>query len=595
MSILPATEIRPRPAREGLPPLFDLVKIHEDFPMVNRQVHGKPLIYLDNAATTQKPRAVIDAVARYYEHDNANVHRGVHVLSQLATQQYEEARAKVQRFLNAATTREIIFTRGTTEAINLVAQTFGRANVRAGDEVLVSHLEHHSNIVPWQMLCEEKDARLRVIPINDRGELLLDDYAKLLSPRTKLVAVSHVSNALGTVNPVRQMVELAHAQGVPVLLDGAQAVAHLRVDVRRLDCDFYVFSGHKIYGPTSIGVLYGKEALLGRMPPWQGGGDMIDQVTFARTTYAELPNKFEAGTPPIAGAVGLGVALDYLESVGLANAAAHEDALLRRATELVQAIPGVRLVGTAAQKIGVLSFVVDNPPMSALDIGTQLDLEGIAVRTGHHCCQPLMDFFKVPGTVRASLAMYNTLEDVERFAAALSKIVQAHAARSKPAVPAVSAGELVYPKAAAASPPLAAEKLVAAFDLFDTWQERYQYLLDLGKKLPPLPDPFKTDANRVRGCQSTVFLNARVKPGTADVVEFLADSDADLVRGLLVLLQRVFNGQKADAVVAFEVEKFFHQLGLDQHLTLGRRNGLAAMVQRVRAFAERLAATPVAV
>ncbi len=590
MSILPTVEAKTRAPREGLPPLFDLGKIVDDFPILQRRVHGRPLVYLDNAASTQKPRAVIEAVARYYEHDHANVHRGVHLLSQLATRQYEEARGKVQRFLNAPSPCEIIFTRGTTEGINLVAQTFGRANVKAGDEIIVSHLEHHSNIVPWQLLCEEKGARLRVIPVNDRGELPLDEYEKLLGPRTKLVAVSHVSNALGTVNPVRRMIELAHARGVPVLLDAAQAVAHLRVDVRKLDCDFYAFSGHKIYGPTGIGVLYGKERLLDAMPPWQGGGDMIDNVTFAKTTYAELPSKFEAGTPHVAGAVGLGVALDYLESVGLENAAAHEDALLRRATELLQEIPGVRILGTAAQKVSVLSFVVEDPPVSTLDIGTQLDLEGVAVRTGHHCCQPLMDRFGVSGTVRASLALYNTTEDVERLAEVLGKIVAGAAVRSKPVPPPAVAPELTYPKAFAASPQEAAEKLLDTFEVFDSWLERYQYLLDLGKKLPPLPAALKTEPNRVHGCQSTVFLSARKRPGTDNVLEFLADSDADLVRGLLAVLQRVYSGQKAEQVLAFDVEGFFHKLGLDQHLTLGRRNGLASMVQRVRGIASALAA-----
>jgi cysteine desulfurase/selenocysteine lyase len=593
MSILPA-ENKARPAREALPPLFDLAKIRQDFPILQRKVHGHPLVYLDNAATTQKPRVVIEAMERYYAHDNANVHRGVHLLSQFATQEYEEARGKVRRFLNAASPREIIFTRGTTEAINLVAQTFGRQNIRAGDEIILTHLEHHSNIVPWQMLCSEKGARLRVVPINDRGEILLAAYEELLGPQTRLVALAHVSNSLGTVNPVRQVIELAHRRGVPVLLDGAQAVSHLRVDVAELDCDFYAFSGHKLYGPTGIGVLFGKEAILKAMPPWQGGGDMIENVTFEKTTYADLPNKFEAGTPAIAQAIGLGVAIDYLESVGLENAAAHEAMLLQQGTEQLSRIPGVRLVGTAADKVAVLAFVADDPPMSALDVGTQLDLEGIAVRTGHHCCQPVMDRYGVPGTVRASLAMYNTTEDVDRLVTVLRKVVAAGAARR----PWRSAGvatrpEPAYPKAAAPSPREAAEELVETFELFDSWPERYQYVLDLGKKLLPMPEEMKTEENRVRGCQSTVFLSARRQPETEDVVEFLADSDADLVRGLIAVLQRVFSGQPAAAVAAFDVEKFFHQLGLDQHLTLGRRNGLAAMVQRVRRFAADLVPQPV--
>lgn len=583
MSILPAAETKPRPQREALPPLFDLGKVRDDFPILRRTVHGHPLVYFDNAATTQKPAGVIEAVGRYYEHYNANIHRAVHLLSRLATQEYEEARAKVQRFLNAASAKEIIFTRGVTEAINLVAQSFGRANVGPGDEILVSTMEHHSNIVPWQILCEEKGATLRVVPINDRGEFLFEEYEKLLGARTKLVAVVHVSNSLGTINPVKRIVEAAHDRGIPVLLDGAQAIPHLKVDVRDLDCDFYGFSGHKVYGPTGIGVLYGKEELLKAMPPWQGGGDMIASVTFAKTTYAELPNKFEAGTPDIAGAVGLGAALDYVELVGLPNVAAHEERLLRRATEKLREIPGVRIIGTAAHKAAVVSFIIEDPPLSALDIGTKLDIEGIAVRTGHHCCQPVMDRFGIPGTVRASFAMYNSLEEVDRLVAAVRKIVVEAAVKSRPAAPAQA--EPTYPKAYAPSPQAAADKLAAAFELLDTWPERYQQLIDFGKRLPPMHTALKTEATRVYGCQSTVHIAARKKPGTADVLEFLADSDADIVRGLIALLQRVYNGQRAADVLAFDMEGFFARLGLDQNLTLGRRNGLAAMVQRIRNLA----------
>jgi cysteine desulfurase/selenocysteine lyase len=376
---------------------------------------------------------------------------------------------------------------------------------------------------------------------------------------------------------------------VPVLIDAAQSAAHLPLDVRALDCDFLALSGHKLYGPTGIGVLYGKAALLERMPPWQGGGDMIKSVTFQKTTYADLPNKFEAGTPNIAGAIGLGAAIDYLQSIGVDNAAAHEDALLRRATEGIRQIPGIRLIGTAAQKAGVLSFVVDNPPMASLDVGTRLDLEGVAVRTGHHCCQPVMDRFGIPGTVRASFALYNTVEDVDRFVTALRSIVEEAAAKSRPAVSANGA-EVVYPKTVAASPQAAADELAEVFDFLDDWVQRYQYLIELGEELPPLPAEFRTEANRVRGCQSTVFLHARKRPDTEDVIEFLADSDADIVRGLIGLLERVFSGQRAADVVAFDVQGFFARLGLDQHLSMGRRNGLAAMVQRIRNFAASLAA-----
>jgi cysteine desulfurase/selenocysteine lyase len=581
MSILPP---------KALPPLFDLRKVREDFPILHRLAHGHPLVYFDNAATTQKPLAVIDAVRRYYELYNANIHRAVHLLSQLATQEYEEARAKVRRFLGAPSAKEIIFTRGTTEGINLVAQTYGRANVGPGDEVIVSWMEHHSNIVPWQILCGEKGAKLRVVPINDRGEFLFEEYEKLLGPRTKLVSVVHVSNSLGTVNPVKRVIEAAHRRGVPVLIDGAQAAAHLHVDVQELDCDFYALSGHKLYGPTGIGVLFGKEKHLRAMPPYQGGGDMIASVTFEKTTYADLPNKFEAGTPDIAGAIGLAAAIDYVESVGLENIAAHEDKLLRHATEKVLQIPGVRVLGTAAHKVGVLSFVVEEPPVSALDVGVKLDLEGVAVRTGHHCCQPVMDRFGLPGTARASFAMYNTTEEIDHFAAALRKIVTEAAARAKPRATEPPRPDVAYAPAWAASPREAAKKLADDFAIFDDWSERYEYLIGLGKKLPPMPAALKTDANFVRGCQSTVHIAARKKPGTEDVIEIVADSDADIVRGLIGLLERLFSGQRAGDILSFEVGEYFARLGLDQNLLITRRTGLEAMVKRIRALAATLAA-----
>jgi cysteine desulfurase/selenocysteine lyase len=399
---------------------FDPHKIRADFPILREQVHGRTLVYLDNAATSQKPQVVIDTIARYYEHENSNIHRGVHYLSELATEKYEAARATIQRFLNAGRSDEIVFVRGTTEAINLVAQTYGRRNVGAGDAVLITAMEHHSNIVPWQMLCQEKGARLLVAPINDRGDLLLDEFAKLLGQGVKIAAVAHVSNALGTVNPVREMVELAHANGVPVLVDGAQAVPHGAVDVQALDCDFYAFSGHKLYGPTGIGVLYGKAALLDAMPPYQGGGDMISSVTFEKTTYNKLPYKFEAGTPHISGGIALGTAIEYVNNVGLASIAAHEEDLLRHATDAVSAIPGVRLIGTAEKKAGVVSFVMDE--VHPHDIGTILDREGIAIRTGHHCAQPVMQRFNIPATARASFAMYNTREEVAALVAGIEKV-----------------------------------------------------------------------------------------------------------------------------------------------------------------------------
>jgi cysteine desulfurase / selenocysteine lyase len=400
--------------------LLDVDKVRADFPILATQVHGHRLVYLDNAATSQKPKAVIDALVRYYESANANIHRGVHYLSQLATEEYEAGRRAVQKFINAAEASEIVFTRGTTEGINLVAHTYGRQHVGAGDEVLVTAMEHHSDIVPWQMLCEERGARLRVAPINDRGELILDELAKLIGPKTKIVALAHVSNALGTINPVKKIVALAHARGVPVVVDGAQAVPHIVVDVQDLDCDFYAFSAHKMYGPTGIGALYGKAALLEAMPPYQGGGDMISSVTFEKTTYNKVPHKFEAGTPDMAGVAGLKAAIEYMQALGIEKIAGHEHDLLEYATHRVSALDGVKLIGTAAEKASVLSFTLED--VHPHDIGTILDQQGIAVRTGHHCAQPVMDRYKIPATVRASFAAYNTRSEVDALVRGLRKV-----------------------------------------------------------------------------------------------------------------------------------------------------------------------------
>lgn len=397
----------------------DFAALRKDFPLLDRQVHGKPLVYLDNAATTQKPECVLAALERYYRHSNANVHRGVHALSEEATAAFEGARETVRRFLNAREAREIVFVRGTTEAINLVAQTFGQ-RLRPGDEVLITAMEHHSNIVPWQLACAASGAQLRVAPVNDEGDVRLPEFERLLGERTRIVAVTHVSNALGTVNPLRWMIELAHARGVPVLVDGAQSVAHFPMDVQALDCDFFAFSGHKVYGPTGIGVLYGKADGLEALPPWQGGGEMIRQVTFAKTTYAEIPHKFEAGTPDMAGAVGLAAALDYLEGIGREALAEHERGLLALAEEALADIAGLRIIGTAKEKAGLVSFVMEG--VHPHDIGTILDREGVAVRTGHHCAMPVMERLGVPATVRASFALYNTPQDVESLLRGLHKV-----------------------------------------------------------------------------------------------------------------------------------------------------------------------------
>jgi cysteine desulfurase/selenocysteine lyase len=399
---------------------FDVEAVRREFPILRETVHGKPLVYLDSAASGQKPQAVIDAERDVYERCYSNIHRGVHHLSMLATDAYEKARAKVQRFLGAAESREIVLLRGTTEAINLVAQSYGRKHVLAGDEVLITGLEHHSNIVPWQLLCEEKGASLRVAPIDDAGEVDMAAFDRLLSPRTRIASVAHVSNALGTINPVRRMTDLAHAAGAVVMIDGAQAAPHLAVDVRAIGCDFYAFSGHKVYGPSGVGALYGRAALLEAMPPWQGGGDMISSVTFERSTWNALPYKFEAGTPNIAGGIALGAAIDWVERVGLDAIAAHEDDLLRYGTALLEAIPDLRIVGTAREKAGVLSFVLDG--IHPHDVGTILDYEGIAVRTGHHCAQPVMDRYGIPATTRASLACFNTRGELDTLARGIGKV-----------------------------------------------------------------------------------------------------------------------------------------------------------------------------
>ena len=402
--------------------VYDVEKIRNDFPILSQKVRGKNLCYLDNAATTQKPKIVINELNRYYETLNSNVHRGVHSLSEMATQAYEESRIKIRDFIHASSEQEIIFTRGTTEGINLVAQSFGRLNLKEGDEVIISAMEHHSNIVPWQIICEEKGAKLKIIPIDNNGEIIFEEYERLLSEKTKIVAIVYVSNSLGTINPVKKIIDKAHGFGVPVLIDGAQAIQHLKVDIQELDCDFFVFSGHKIYGPTGIGVLYGKRNLLEEMPPFMGGGDMISKVTFEKTTYNQLPYKFEAGTPNIADTIGLKKALEYVNQIGIDKIKDYEKGLLDYATESLSQIEGLKIIGQAKEKSSVISFVFDN--VHPHDVGTFLDFEGIAVRTGHHCTQPVMDRFNIPATTRASFALYNTKEEVDILVNGLKKVLE---------------------------------------------------------------------------------------------------------------------------------------------------------------------------
>jgi cysteine desulfurase / selenocysteine lyase len=585
--------LSPTPASSA--PL-DLPALRAQFPILATRLHGEPLAYLDNAASTQQPAQVIQAVGDYHRQYHANIHRGVYQLSRNATRMHDYAREVVAHFMHAAEPVECIFTRGTTESINLVAASWGRANLKPGDEIILSNLEHHSNIVPWQLACEATGARIKVIPIDDAGELDMDEYRRLLSSRTRLVAVNHVSNALGTINPVKEIIDQAHAAGALALIDGAQWVAHGATDVQALDADFYAFSGHKLYGPTGIGVLYGKRRLLEAMPPYQGGGDMIEQVTFEKTTYAQLPNKFEAGTPHIAGAVGLAAAIEWLEGVGFERISAHEQRLLRHATERLSTISGLEIKGTARRKAAVVSWVLVDPPIGTLDIGMQLDLRAICIRTGHHCCQPLMDRLGIASTARASFGIYNELSEIDRLAEAVREIVGA--ARAKPARADALAteevagkssqrqpGDAVYPTAVAESPTAAAEEIAEIFLLLPDWPMRHQQIMDLGARLPAMPESLKTPDNFVPGCQSRVHMAARVRPESGGVIEFLADSDADIVRGLIALLQQLYSGQRADAILAFDVQSFFSRLGLDEHLSMTRRNGLVAMVERIRRIA----------
>ncbi|MEA2709162.1 MAG: cysteine desulfurase / selenocysteine lyase [Phycisphaerales bacterium] len=568
---------------------FDPLKVRQDFPILQTKHNGRPLVYLDNGATTQKPRVVIDAIRKYYEEENANIHRGVYHLSQLATNLYEEARAKIRKFINAQHDREIIYTRGATEGINLVAQSYGRSTLTAGDEVVVSAMEHHSNIVPWQMICEQTGAKLRVIPMNERGELLVEEFAKILAGgRVKIVSIVHLSNSLGTINDIKLLAKMAHDAGAVIVVDGAQWVAHYPTDVRDLDVDFYAFSGHKLFGPTGIGVLYGKVKMLEAMPPHQGGGDMIKSVTFEKTEYADLPNKFEAGTPHIAGAVGLGAAIDYVTSIGLTRTAPHEQELLAYATQRLAEVPGLRIIGNAKNKASVISFVMENPPIASHDIGVILDQHNIAIRTGHHCCQPVMDRLGISSTARISLAMYNTRGDIDAAVEVLKQAGTTTQARPE------AKGQIDYPQASAATPGAAAEELVEVFDfLGDDPNAKSLFVMDdLGGKLPNLFDLLKKVTTRVEGCMSEVYFIGRRSPKNPQVLEFVADADAAIVRGEIAMLEKLFSGQKANEILAFDVEAFFRRIGLEQFLTSQRRNGLAGMVRRIHLLAEQVAGAP---
>ena len=566
------------PKNFSAPVSFDPKVIRKVFPVLSQEVHKHPLVYLDNAATTQKPAVVINALKNYYEYGNANVHRAAHYLSAKATYAFEEARETVRHFLHAAHTEEIIWTRGTTEAINLVANSWGCSQLRAGDEILLSHLEHHANIVCWQMLAEKTGAVLKVIDIDDNGDIDFEHYLKQLTPKTKLLAITHTSNAIGTVTPVENMIAAARNVGATVLVDGAQAVAHQKVDVQKLGCDFYVFSGHKLYGPTGTGVLYGKKALLNNMPPWQTGGEMIERVSFSGTTFNTLPFKFESGTPHIAGAIGLAKAIEFLKQFDIDQIRAHENHLLKLAEDGLKKIKGIRIIGQAQHKAPVVSFVSEQ--LHSQDIGMLLDQQGIAVRTGHHCAMPLMEKLGLSGTVRASFALYNTVEDVQQFIKALEQLH--NDSSSLTAEPQLSITEVpdIY------TLPFTYENIQQTLAPLKSWQDNYRQIMLLGKQLPGLPDHLKTEDVKIRGCESNVWLHHYYDDETM-CLHFTADSDARIIRGLIALVLVALSNKKPDEIEHTSLDNWFIELDLFNHLSPSRGNGLKAIIEEIRSIAHR--------
>ena len=557
---------------------FDPDSIRRQFPVLSQEVHKHPLIYLDNAATTQKPASVINALQNYYQYGNANVHRAAHYLSAKATHAFEEARETVRHFLHAAHTEEIIWTRGTTEAINLVANSWGLSELKPGDEILLSYLEHHANIVCWQMLAGNTGAVLKVVEIDENGDIDFDHYLKQLTPKTKLLAVTHTSNAIGTVTPVQNMIAAAKNIGATVLIDGAQAVAHQKVDVQKLGCDFYVFSGHKLYGPTGIGVLYGKRELLNAMPPWQSGGEMIERVSFSGTTFNTLPFKFESGTPHIAGAIGLAKAIEFLQQFDMNQILAHENHLLKLAEDGLKKIKGIRIIGQARHKAPVISFVSDQ--LHSQDIGLLLDQQGIAVRTGHHCAMPLMERLNLSGTVRASFALYNTVDDVQQFIKALEQL-------HNDGLPSVSEQQKTITEVPDIyTLPFILEDIRQSIAALKNWQDKYRQIMLLGKKLPGLPDHLKTEDVKIRGCESTVWLHHYYDDETMHL-HFSADSDARIIRGLIALVLVALSGKKAEDVEQTDLDNWFHELDLFNHLSPSRGNGLKAIIDEIRSTAHR--------
>ncbi|KEQ19432.1 SufS family cysteine desulfurase [Endozoicomonas numazuensis] len=560
------------------------MNLKKQFPILEQHAHGHPLVYLDNAATTQKPLPVIEAIDRFYREANANVHRASHYLSARSTHAFEEAREEVRHFLNAAGSDEIIWTRGATEALNLVAQSWGRSQLQPGDEILLSAMEHHANIVPWQLVAEQTGALIKVINVTEQGELDLNSFRELLTDKTRILAIAHVSNAIGTVNPVETLAFEAKAKGAVVLLDGAQAVSHASIDVQKLNCDFYVFSGHKVFGPTGIGVLYGKKALLEAMPPWQAGGEMIREVSFKGTTFNELPFKFEAGTPNVSGVIGLREAVRFVRALDMKQVVEHENRLRVRAEEGLKNLPGVTLVGEARHKVSVVSFVVEG--IHNQDIGLLLDQQGIAVRTGHHCTMPLMEHLGLSGTVRASFSVYNTLEDVDVFLAALSRILKGELGASQAGEEAkghsVFFNQLEGEHASGFSQDQIFQKITSS----RSWQDKYRHIMLLGKKLPSLPEVMRTEESRLHGCESTVWLHHFYDEQTMKLY-FAVDSDARVIRGLIALVLSVFNGRTAQDISRFDIDDWFTKLDLYNHLSPSRGNGLRAIIEEIRSLAHR--------
>lgn len=548
--------------------------LRANFPALHQQVHGKPLVYLDSAASSLKPQCVVDCLAHYYAHEHSNVHRGVHYLSQRATDRYEAARKSVARFIGAESEKNIVFTRGTTEAINLVASTYGRKYIQPGDEILTTVMEHHSNLVPWQLLAKERDAQLRVLDVSLAGTISVDAFVRQMNNRTRLIALGHVSNSLGTLHPVEDIIAEAHKRNIVVLLDGAQGLPHLPLDMQALDCDFYCASSHKAYGPTGVGFLYGKEELLEDLPPWHGGGDMIEEVHRTSSTWAEVPHKFEAGTPNIAGVIGMAAAIDYLEGIGMDILRKKEEALLNYTHAELQAVSGLMIVGTASQKVGAVSFLLEEH--HPYDVGHALDQAGIAVRTGHHCTMPLMKYFGIPGTVRASLGAYNTKEDIDILVARLNEIVAEHSRKN---LASTTTDQVDSPSSTEESIETRKAALLEDLELFEDADDRREYLIELGENLKAIDNSLKIEANRIHGCLAMVWLHSTVRGGR---IYFEADSDALITRGMIALLVRLMDGQAPQTILQTDLFALVNDIGLPSLITARRKNGLNRMIERIQ-------------